>query len=116
MTDGVYSLAESEPYEVARLLIYALSNMYRMQMPQDSPDKAQDFSDIWFPRLHGSGKSYDNHDKTLVYGLTFACEKVFKKSQERITDLDKLPMFCPIVPPFHIVGKVLCRQWRRVLS
>ena len=27
-----------------------------------------------------------------------------------------LPMFCPIGPPFHIVGKVLCKQWRRVLS
>ena len=24
----------------------------------------------------------------------------------------KLPMFCPIVPPFHIIGKVLCRRWR----
>lgn len=90
VTDGVYPLAESEPYEVARLLIYAVSNMYRMRILQDNPDKVQDFSDIWFPRLHGSDKSYDNHDKTLVYGLTFACEKVFEKSQERITDLDKL--------------------------
>ena len=91
MTDGVYSLAESEPYEVARFLIYTVSNMYRMQMHQDIPDKEQDFSDIWFPRLqHGPDKSYDNPDKTLVYGLTFACEKVFEKSQEGITDLDKL--------------------------
>ena len=91
MTDGVYPLAESEPYGVARLLIYAVSNMYRMRMLQDSPDKAQDFSDIWYPRLrHGPDKSYNKPDKTLVYGLTFACEKVFEKSQERITDLDKL--------------------------
>ena len=90
MTDGVYPLAESKPYEVARLLIYAVSNMYHMQIHQDSLGKEQDFSDIWFPRLHGSDESYDNHDKTLVYGLTFACEKVFEKSQEAITDLDKL--------------------------
>ena len=91
MTDGVYPLAESKPYEVARLLIYAVSNMYRMRMHQDTPDKEQDFSDIWFPRLqHGPDKSYDNPDETLVYGLTFACEKVFEKSQETIADLDKL--------------------------
>ena len=91
MTDGVYPLAESEPYEVARFLIYAVSNMYRMQMHQGRPDKTQDFSDIWYPRLqHGPDKSYDNPDKTLVYGLTFACEKVFEKSQEAIVDLDKL--------------------------
>ena len=90
MTNGVYPLAESESYEVARLLIYAVSNMFRLRIHQDDPGKKLDFSDIWFPRLHGSDKSYDNHDKTLVYGLTFACEKVFEKSQEAITDLDKL--------------------------
>ena len=91
MTAGVYPLAESKPYEVACLLIYAVSNMYRMRMLQDSPDKAQDFSNSWYPRLqHGPDKRYDKPDKTLVYGLTFACEKVFEKSRERITDLDKL--------------------------
>ena len=90
MTHGVYPLAESESYEVARLLIYAVSNMFRLRIHQDDPGKKLDFSDTWFPRLHGSDKSYDNHDKTLVYGLTFACEKVFEKSQEAITDLDKL--------------------------
>ena len=90
MTNGVYPLAESESYEVARLLIFAVSNMFRLRVHQDDPGKKLDFSDTWFPRLHGSDKSYDNHDKTLVYALTFACEKVFEKSQEAITDLDKL--------------------------
>ena len=90
MTNGVYPLAEIAPYEVARLLIYAVSNMFRLRIHQDSPGKEQDFSDVWIPRLHEPDKSYDNHDKTLVYGLTFACEKVFEKSQEAITDLDKL--------------------------
>ena len=90
MTNGVYPLAESESYEVAGLLIFAVSNMFRLRVHQDDPGKKLDFSDTWFPRLHGSDKSYDNHDKTLVYALTFACEKVFEKSQEAITDLDKL--------------------------
>ena len=90
MTNGVYPLAESESYEVAGLLIFAVSNMFRLRVHQDDPGKKLDFSDTWFPRLHGSDKSYDNHDKTLVYALTFACEKVFEKSQEAIADLDKL--------------------------
>ena len=90
MTNGVYPLAEIEPYEVACFLIYAVSNMFHLRMHQGSPSKNLDFSNIWFPRLHGSDKSYDNHDKTLVYALTFACEKVFEKSQEAITDLEKL--------------------------
>ena len=90
MTNGVYPLAESEPYEVARFLIYAVSNMFRLRIHPDSLGKEQYFSDIWFPRLHGPDKSYGNHDETLIYGLTFACEKVFEKSQEAIADLDKL--------------------------
>ena len=90
MTNGVYPLAESESYEVARLLIFAVSNMFRLRVHQDDPGKKLDFSDTWFPRLHGPDKSYDNPDKTLVYALTFACEKVFEKSQEAIADLDKL--------------------------
>ena len=90
MTKGVCSLAESEPYEVARLLIYATSNMFRLQIHQDELDREQDFSNIRFQRLHGSDKSYDNPDKALVYGLTFACEKVFEKSHDAITDLDQL--------------------------
>ena len=91
MTNGVYPLAESEPYEVAHLLIYAVSNLFRLRIHQDSPDEEQDLSDFWFPRLkHAPDKSYDDLDKTLVYGLTFACEKVFEKSQETIADLDKL--------------------------
>ena len=90
MTKGVYPLAESVPYEVARLLIYATSNMLRLQIHQDELDREQDFSNIQFPRLHGSDKSYDNPDKALVYGLTFACEKVFEKSHDAIADLDQL--------------------------
>ena len=90
MTKGVCPLAESEPFEVARLLIYAVSNMLRLQIYQDELDRKQDFSNIWFPRLHGSDKRYDNPDKALVYGLTFACEKVFEKSHNAIADLDQL--------------------------
>ena len=90
MTKGIYPLAESEPYEVTRLLIDAVLNMFRLRIHQDEFDREQDFSNIWFDRLHGSNKSYENPDKTLVYGLTFACGKVFEKSHNAIADLDKL--------------------------
>ncbi|MYC78287.1 hypothetical protein F4X10_21195 [Candidatus Poribacteria bacterium] len=90
MTKGVCPLAQMDPCEVARLLIYATSNMLSLRIHQDEFDKAQDFSNIWFARLHIPEKDYGNPDETLVHTLTFACEKVFEKSHDAITDLDKL--------------------------
>ena len=90
MTKGICPLAEREPCEVARLLIYATSNMLRLRIHQDEFDKAQDFSNIWFARLHIPEKDYGNPDEMLVHTLTFACEKVFEKSHDVIADLDNL--------------------------
>ena len=91
MIKGVCPLAESKPYEVARLLIYTTSNMFRLGIHQDDlDDKGQDFSDIWFARLHVPNKDYGNPDEMLVHTLTFVCEKVFEKSHDAIVDLDKL--------------------------
>ena len=88
MTNGVYHLAESEPYEVAHLLINATANMIHLRTHQEDLDKKIDFSNIWFPRLYGADKGYDRPDKALVYALTFACEKVFEKAHDAIEDLD----------------------------
>ncbi|MCE2416770.1 hypothetical protein J4G07_22580, partial [Candidatus Poribacteria bacterium] len=90
MTKGVCPLAENEPYETARLLIDATSNMFRLRIHQDAFDREQDFSNIWFARLHVPEKDYGNPDEMLVHTLTFACEKVFEKSHDAIADLDKL--------------------------
>ena len=49
--------------------------MLRLRIYQDSFDMEQYFSDIWFVRLHKSDESYGKSDETLIYALTFACEK-----------------------------------------
>ena len=90
MTKGVCPLAENEPYETARLLINATSNMFRLRIHQDAFDRKQDFSNIWFARLHVPEKNYRNPNEILVHTLTFACEKVFEKSHDAIMDLDNL--------------------------
>ena len=90
MLKGIRPLAEKEPYKVACLLIDATVNMFRLRMHQDNLNKEQDFSDIWFARLHGLDKDYNNPDKALVHTLTFACEMVFEKLHDAIVGLDKL--------------------------
>ena len=90
ITKGVCLLAENEPYEIARFLINATSNMFRLRIHQDAFDREQDFSNIWFARLHVSEKNYGNPDEMLVQALTFACEMVFEKSHDAIADLDNL--------------------------
>ena len=90
MTKGVCSLAASEPFEVARLLIYATSDMFHLRIHQDELDREQDFSNIWFARLQVPDKDYGNPDEMLIDTLTFACEMVFEKAHDAIVDLDKL--------------------------
>ena len=90
MLKGIRPLAENEPYETARLLINATSNMFRLRIHQNEFDREQDFSNIWFARLHERDKGYGNPDEMLVHTLTFVCEKVFEKSHDAIVDLDKL--------------------------
>ena len=90
ITKGVCLLAENEPYETTRFLINATSNMLCLRIHPDEFDKSQDFSNIWFARLHIPEKDYGNPDEMLVHALTFACEKVFEKSHDVIADLDNL--------------------------
>lgn len=90
MTKGVCPLAESSPFEVARLLIYATSDMFHLRIHQDKFDREQDFSNIWFARLQVPDKDYGDPDEMLIDTLTFACEMVFEKAHDAIMDLDKL--------------------------
>ena len=91
---GVRPLAEKEPYKVARILIDATAGMIRLHKHQDELDKGkdEDSSEIWWPRLDrrdGRNSDYQDSKETLVYTMTFACEKVYEKSPASIGDLDK---------------------------
>ena len=91
---GVRPLAEKEPYKVACILIDATAGMIHLHKHQDELDKGkdEDSSEIWWPRLDrrdGRDSDYQDSKETLVYTMTFACEKVYEKSPASIEDLDK---------------------------
>ena len=90
MFEGVRSLAEREPYQVALILIDATVNMIRLQTHPVDRDKEEDGSELWCQQLRESDDDYEDPKEVLIHTLTFACEKVFEKSPDTIADLDKV--------------------------
>ena len=92
---GVRPLAEKEPFKVAHILIDAVADMIRLHRHQDEldKDKDEDSSEIWWPQLDrrgGRDSDYQDSKETLVYALTFACEKVYEKLPDSIRPLDEI--------------------------
>ena len=90
MSKGVRPLAETEPYQVARLLIDVTANMIHLRMHQEELNQGVDSSEIWYERLNELDIDYEDSDKTLVHTLTFACEQVYEKSPGSVMALDKV--------------------------
>ena len=89
MSEGVQRLAEKEPYEVASLLINTTANMIDLRTHRVEFDKEEDYSEAWCDRLYGQDNEYENPKEALVHTLTYACEKVFEKSDDKVAALDK---------------------------
>ena len=87
---GIRPLAESEPYEVACLLINAIADMICLRTHQEDLDKEEDHSETWCNLLSESDSDHERLEKALVHTLTFACEKVFENSSNTVDALDKL--------------------------
>ena len=90
MSKGIQPLVEKEPYKVSCLLIDTTANMIRLRTHQEDLDTGADLSETWCPRLFGQESDNEDPEKTLVHTLTYACEKVFEKSPNRVADLDKV--------------------------
>lgn len=90
LNEGVRPLAEKESYQVACMLIDATANMIRYGKYQDDLESggSYDGSEIWCPRLNKQSRDYPDPRETLVYTLTYACEKVYEKLPQSIAALD----------------------------
>ncbi|MCG9131180.1 hypothetical protein J5I95_05790 [Candidatus Poribacteria bacterium] len=90
MLKGILPLTESDPYKVACILIDTTANMISLRRHKQDIDKPDDISESWCPRLKGTIKNSETPEETLVYTLTFACEKVFEKKHKKIGRLDNI--------------------------
>ena len=88
---GVRPLAETEPYEVARILIDSTASMVRLKMHQEDlyGNNDEDLSEFWCRRLDWPECEYPDSEDALVQTLTFACEMVFERSSESIAVLNE---------------------------
>lgn len=90
LNEGIRSLAEKEPYQVARMLIDATASMIRFEGYQDDLESSESYdgSETWCPRLNKQSRDYPDSGETLVYTLTYACEKVYEQSPALVAALD----------------------------
>lgn len=88
---GVRSLAEREPYQVARVLIDATSSMIRLGTHQNVLDTGldEDYSEIWCRRLDLSDRGHHGSNEILVNTLTYACDQVFNRTPDSVEAIDQ---------------------------
>jgi hypothetical protein len=90
LSESVHSLAEKEPYEVARILIDATVNLIHLKTHESDLVEHRDYSDAWCERLTESENGYGDPKTTLVHALTYACEQVYEQASEDVSKLDEL--------------------------
>ena len=89
--NGVRPLAEREPYGVVLVLAEAVDEMVQLRMQEESRSEGgdDDFSEAWCRRLGQIDDNYEQPSNVLIEGLTFACERVFKKLPGSVAELDE---------------------------
>ncbi len=88
---GVRPLAEHEPYQVARILIDAVTSMIYLGTHREDLKKVrdEDYSEMWCRRLDKPDRDNPDAKEILTQTLTYACEQVYDKAPESIDDLDQ---------------------------
>ena len=89
---GIRPLCEKDPYQIAGILTDVTAKIIYLRKHQEDLNKEgdEDSSEIWCRRLNRSDRNYADTKEMLVHTLTFACEKVYKKSPESIEVLDQI--------------------------
>ena len=91
LNKGIRPLADIAPLETAIALIEAVAYMLQLWHPEEgqSEDQWEDPSTIWCPLIGEPSEDYISPQEGLVHALTYACEQVYKRQFDAISDLDK---------------------------
>jgi hypothetical protein len=91
LIDGVRPLADSKPYETARVLIDATASMIRLRAYEatTAEQERNDWSEIWCQRVRDRSRRFLRPAEDLVHTLTYACERVFQISPESVVGLNE---------------------------
>ena len=89
LSEGVRSLTKKDPYGVARILINATAKMICLRTHRYDLNKNVDYSEYWCERLTKSEGDYEDAEKSLVHTLTFACDQVYGKLPQLVSELDR---------------------------
>ena len=91
MQEGIRPLVVADPYQTAGILISAVSQLTRDRIHQDeiAAREGQDHSEVWHPNLQGPLDEVLRSSDTLVYTMTFACERVWEDDPGSVADLDQ---------------------------
>ena len=97
--EGILPLAVAAPYQTAGILISAVNSLTRAGLHQDEIDRreSQDYSEVWHPRLWGPLDGILRPSDSLVFAMTFACERVWEDDPGSVAALDQ---------------RLRCQQWR----
>ena len=91
LEQGVRSLSETAPFQVARILISSVAEMINNTYHKDQLEMVDDFdqSTIWCSRVNWASDHYQSPQEKLVHALTYACERVYETDADSIADLDQ---------------------------
>ncbi len=83
MEKGVRTLAGEMPFQVAKILIDATTQMIRLSSHQDEEEN------VSWVRLDQVEEPIPDFNSILIHTLTYACERVYETAPESIVDLDQ---------------------------
>ena len=91
MQEGIHPLVATDAYQTAGILISAVNQLTRNRIHQDeiAAREDQDHSEVWHPNLRGPLDEVLRSSDTLVYTMTFACERAWEDDPDSVADLDQ---------------------------
>ena len=91
LSNGIRPLADIAPLETAMILINTVADMVQLRYSEErqGEDQWKDNSIIWCPLVDKPAGGYFSPREGLVNTLTYACEQVYTRQPDAISNLDE---------------------------